>query len=334
MKKRSLLPILLCALLLCLLSLVLSLLVGSTPISPIALFHALCGEEGYESVRTVLLYVRLPRTLGALIAGAGLALSGTLLQSVLSNPLAAPGTIGVNAGAGFACVLCLAFCPSPHLFMPLFAFIGATAALLLILPIARMAGKGGGSLILAGVAVSALFQSGISLANALDTDLLVSYTAFSIGGLSSLQTRTLIAPAAIIACCALLALLLSRRIGALSLGDECASSLGVRVSLLRTASLLLASLSAAAAVSFAGLLGFIGLIVPHLARLLAPSRSVFERVLLSLPIGASVLLLADVLSRILFAPSDIPVGIVTAFVGTPIFFLILIGKRKGGSIHD
>ncbi len=334
MKKRPLLPILLCTLLLCLASLLLSLLIGSTWISPIALFRALCGENGYESARAVLLYVRLPRTLGALIAGAGLALSGTLLQSVLSNPLASPGTIGVNAGAGFACILCLAFCPSPHLFMPIFAFVGAAAALMLILPIARLAGKGSGSLILAGVAISALFQSGISLANALDTDLLISYSAFSIGGLSSLQTGRLLAPAVIVACCALLALLLSRRIGALALGDECASSLGIRVSLLRTVSLLLASLSAAAAVSFAGLLGFVGLIVPHLARLLSPSRSVFERVALSLPLGASVLLLADVLGRVLFAPSDIPVGIVTAFIGAPIFFLILIGRRKGGAAID
>ncbi len=334
MKKKPLLPILLCSVICCLLAMILSLTVGSTPISPTALFRALCGEKGYESVRTVLLYVRLPRTLGALIAGAGLALSGTLLQSVLSNPLASPSTIGVNSGAGLACVLCLAFCPSPHLFMPLFAFVGATVALMLILPIARLAGRGSGSLILAGVAISALFQSGISLANTLNTDLFVSYNAFSVGGLSSLQTGRLLAPAVMITCCAVLSLLLSRRIGALSLGDDCAASLGVRVQLLRTVSLLLASLSAAAAVSFAGLLGFIGLIVPHLARLLSPSRSVFERIALSLPLGASVLLIADILGRVLFAPSDIPVGIVTAVVGAPIFFLILIGRRKGGTPND
>ena len=334
MKRKTAILRPLCIAFLLLAACILSLALGSLSLSPRALLYALQGKDGYESARVILLHIRLPRMLGAILSGVGLALSGTLLQNVLGNPLASPNTVGVNAGAGLSCIVCLALCASPTLFMPFFAFIGAMAALLLILPAAHAFGGARSSLILSGIAVTTLLQSLISLSVTLDPELFSSYSGFSMGSLAALQLHQLPLPALLVVTCALFALLLSRKLTALTLGDEVAASLGVRTKLLRTAALAIASLSAAAAVSFAGLLGFIGLIVPHAARAVAPSQSVRTQILYAMPLGALTVLLADLAGRTLFAPSEIPVGIITALVGAPAFFFLLLNKRKEGAHRD
>lgn len=306
---------------------VLGCLWGSTSLSPAELWQGLTLREGAESASLILYRLRLPRVAAAALAGVGLSLSGVLLQCVTGNPLAAPGIIGVNSGAGFACILTLALFPSLSRFVPLFAFGGALLTTLLILAIARCISATPTTVILSGVAVTALLNAGISLLGLFDTDVLVSYNAFSVGGVRGVQAQQLLLPTVIICAALALSLLLAGRIHLLCLGREMAAGLGVRVNLLTAVCLLCASAAAGAAVSFAGLLGFVGLVVPHMAR-----RMVGEHPARLLPcsacLGAAIVTLADLLGRVLAAPTEIPVGILMAFVGAPFFFLLLWKRRE------
>lgn len=302
------------------LSILLSLLAGSVTLSPEALWHP-------ESMaRVILLSIRLPRTLGALIAGVGLSLSGVLLQNVMGNPLAGPNTIGVNAGAGLG-VLCCMLTGGSLLLTPLAAFAGAFATAVLILYLSKNAGGGKGTVVLAGIACTTLFQALISFGLRLDEDVLQMYNDFSVGSLSGVSFARLWLPAVLVLLCLLTAALLWRPITALSLGDFTASSLGVRLQLMRGICLLLAALSAAAVISFAGLLGFVGLVVPHIARKLS-GASLRHQLATAPLVGGIVMLLADTAGRTLFLPSEVSVGILTALVGAPFFFWLLLRRRN------
>lgn len=310
-----------------LLAFLLSLALGSSGIPLSDLLGGLFARPGYETEAAILLYIRLPRTLAALLAGAALSLSGVLLQHVLTNPLASPNTVGVNAGAGFFTILHLSLFPAAAALLPLAALLGAFLTALLVVTIARAAGGGRGTVILSGIICSSLFGAGISFFSILDTDILSQYSAFSIGGFAGVRSEALTLPAILTVLTLLTALLLTPRIAALSLGDSVASSLGIRTRALRTVVLLLAAASAAAAISFSGLLGFVGLAVPHITRRLTGEG--LRRELAVAPLlGALLLLLADLAARTLFAPSEIPVGILTTTLGAP-FFLILLIKRRG-----
>ncbi|MBR6727266.1 MAG: iron ABC transporter permease, partial [Clostridia bacterium] len=245
---------------------------------------------------------------------------------VTDNPLAAPGVLGLNAGAGFFVILTLAVAPSAHLLLPFSAFAGAMLAALLILSLSARFGFDKLTLMLGGVALSALFGAGISFISVLDTDALASYTDFSVGGLQYVFLSDLALPAPIIGVCFVGALLLSRRLQLFCLGDSLAVSLGVNVKRVRLLALILAAASAAAAVSFAGLLGYVGLLVPHITRRL--TRNSARRELLLSPIGGAILLTgADLAGRLLFAPSELPVGILTALLGVPFFLILLLGRK-------
>mgnify|MGYP002587370077 CR=1 FL=1 len=304
---------------------VLSLRLGSAHLSWSAFFGGLFHQKGFETETLILYAVRLPRLTAAVLAGAGLSVSGVLLQSVTGNDLASPGIIGVSSGAGFMVILCLSFFPAAFVFVPAAAF-GTT---LLILTAANKIGGGKQTFILAGIAFTAILNAAISFLSLLDTDVLTAYNYFSVGGLSGVQTKSLIVPGAVIFVCIGLCLCLARRINLLCLGDGLASSLGVRVRLLRTVCLILASASAGAVVSFAGLLGFVGLVIPHIARRLFGMNT--KRLLAAAPIlGAVLVLLGDLLGRVALAPTEIPVGIVMSAIGAPFFFGLLL-KKSGGN---
>lgn len=283
--------------------------------------------DGFTTQTLILRSSRLPRLFGGIVAGMGLALAGTLLQRVTDNPLASPNLLGVNAGAGFSVLLLLVLFPTFSVFLPLSAFLGALLTSLLILSIARQNGMGKTTIVLTGVALSALFQAGISFLSKVDPDALVSYTDFSIGGLYGLKTSEILFPALLVFVCFVCAVLLAKKLSLFCLGDTLATSLGVNVKRVRFFTLVLASASAAAAVSFAGLIGFVGLIVPHLARKLVKGNTLKE-ILLSPLLGASLLLLADLLARTLFAPTEIPVGVFTALLGVPFFFALVLKRRN------
>ena len=309
-----------------LLTFTLALRFGSTGMSNAAFFGGLFRRTGYESHTLILYKLRLPRALAGVLAGAGLATAGTLLQQATDNPLAAPNVLGINAGAGFFVILSLTCFPTAFALRPLAAFCGALLCGALILALSARAGLGRTAVVLCGVALSALFGAGISFFSLLDADVLASYTDFSIGGLRGVTLRELILPAAVILFVLLASLLLCPSLRLLCLGDTLATSLGVRVRRVRLLALVLACASAAAAVSFAGLLGFVGLIVPHVARRLARYH-LPEELLLSPVLGATLLLLADLVGRVVLAPTEIPVGIFTALLGVPFFLYLLLQRR-------
>jgi len=161
----------------------------------------------------------------------------------------------------------------------------------------------------------------------LDADVLASYNYFSIGGFAGVRLESMIVPAVIIFICFIVSLVLSHRIDLFCLGDSIASSVGVRVKALRMVCLICASASAASVVSFAGLLGFVGLIVPHIARRLVGNNTKYLLIASAL-IGSVLVVLADLVGRILFRPTEIPVGIVMALLGAPFFFVLLLKGRK------
>ena len=251
-----------------------------------------------------------------------------LLQTVTNNELCAPSIIGVNAGAGFFVMLTLCLFPMLWKLLPMAAFLGALLTAFAVLSVTRLNGNRTQktTLVLAGVALSSLLNAGISFLSLKYPDTLSSYTAFSVGGFSGVQMKQLGIPSAFIAILFLIALFAAPKIHMLCLGDEAAASLGVNVRRIRNLSVIIASGLCAAVVSFAGLLGFAGLIVPHIVRRIY-GGGLRAQLCLSSMFGALIVALSDLIGRIIFSPWELPAGIIMAFIGAP-FFLYLIVRRK------
>ena len=315
----------LCLLLLCVL--LLSLRFGSSGMDWQSFFGGLLRQEGFEAQSVILYSLRLPRLLQGVLAGIGLSVSGVLLQSVTGNDLASPNIIGVNAGAGFAVILILSYFPAAVMGLPLAAFLGAFLTTLAIMGIANRVDSSKATVILAGIAVQAVLSAGISFFSLLDTDVLVSYNYFSVGGLSNSSTDLLWLPGTIIFLGLAVSLAFSGKIQLLCLGDSMALSLGVKVKQVRMLCLVCASASAAAVVSVAGLLGFVGLMVPHISRKLAGTQTA-PLLAVSAAVGSILVLTADLVGRTAFAPSEVPVGIVMSLIGAPFFFILLMRRRS------
>lgn len=275
----------------------------------------------------ILLLARLPRTLAALLAGVALAAAGAMIQTVLDNPMAGPSIIGVNSGAGFAAVLFLAFVPEKITFLPLAAFLGALLCMLLVSFAARKTGASRTTLILSGVAINALLGAASDAVTTLVPDALIGASSFRIGSFASVSTKVLLPALILVAAALILSLCLRGELEVLSLGDDTAKSLGLNASRTRFLLLLLAAALAGASVSIAGLLGFVGLIVPHALRLLLRGNL---RLLIpaSALYGGAFVLFTDTICRIVFSPYEFPVGIAMAFFGAPLF-LYLLFRRKG-----
>lgn len=308
-------------------STVAALLVGPSSVSLQELWALITGGPISQTAQSILLNVRLPRVLAALLAGAALAVSGALLQAVLDNPLASPNIIGINSGAGLAVLLISSFFPSLFALQPLAAFVGALITACIIFCISVGAGTSRLTVILAGIALSTVFGAGMNTVLIINPDAYVGASSFLVGGLSGVLMQNLVWPCVYIVAGLFFALMLSGRLNIMQLGDASAHSLGMHVSRWRMTYLGLAALLAGAAVSFAGLLGFVGLIVPHLMRFFVghDNRKVLP---LSAAFGAAFVVCCDLCSRVLFAPYELPVGILMAFLGGP-FFIYLIIKNKG-----
>ena len=320
-KKISFLVILL---ILCIFA---GILLGSVHISPVSVLRCLAGLDRDSTTYILVTTVRLPRVAGACLAGMGLAAAGVILQSVMNNSLASPNTIGVNSGAGFAVMLTLMLGGGYTSTAPA-AFAGALATTLVIFSLAYLADSSRTTIILAGITVSGFLNAGINTIKLLDTDITVNLTAFMIGSLSGLTFDSLRFPAAAIIAALFLSLFLTKALIVLGLGDDIARSLGLNVTFVRLALLVLSSILSGCVVSYAGLLSFVGLIVPHICRRLFGNDA---RYLLpcSVLLGACFVLICDILGRILFAPFELPAGVLMSFVGGP-FFLYLLFKKKGG----
>ena len=305
-----------------------SLLAGSVKVTAQEVIAALVGQDRTSTAARIILYSRLPRVCASLLAGASLAVSGMVIQTVLNNPLASPSIIGVNSSAGFAVALVCAIVPTAQKYTPLVSFVGALAGVLLVMALSQSTVAARITVVLAGVAISNLFSAGIDAVVTLVPDALNSVTDFRIGGFSGVTMAQLAPAAGIILVSLLILLSLSQQLDILALGSDTAQSLGLAVRPMRIVFLVLAAALAGAAVSFSGLLGFIGLIVPHIMRKLVGEES---GVLLvsSCFGGAFFVTVCDLIARVIFAPFEIPVGIVLAFAGAP-FFLWLLFKQRGG----
>ncbi len=323
--------------LLTMLAALLSLSLGIVQLTPMQVLRILGSGERDSLEARILFYSRLPRTLGCLLCGAALAMSGAVIQSVLRNPLAAPNVIGVNAGAGFAAALCCALFPYSPTVVPAAAFLGALGGVLLVLAIGEKTGASRLTLILSGIAVSAMFTGGIDLVITLAPDALTGYTDFRVGTFSSVTMARVQPAAAVILPAAVLVCLMARSAEILSLGDDTARSLGLRIRPVRILLLAAAAALTGAAVTIAGLIGFVGLLVPHTVRGVTKGE-LFPLFLCSALGGACFITICDLASRTLFLPYEIPVGIILSLLGGPFFLWLILGTghdrlRKGGHRH-
>lgn len=298
---------------------------GAVKISPSEIINTILFDEGTVNYQ-IIWNVRLPRTITASLVGTCLALSGCILQGVMRNPLASPNIIGVSSGAGLMTLVVLIIFPDYYYLAPLGAFAGALLATLFIYFLAWKEGAATTRLILAGVAVSSLLGAGNNAIMTLYPDKVSGVIGFMVGGLSSTNWNhvDMIFPYAIVGM--ILLLLISNKLNILMLGDEVATGLGLNVEGTRFFFIIVSSLLAGAAVSVVGLLGFVGLIVPHITRLFIGSD---YRYLLPATIftGSAVVVLCDTLARVMFAPLEIPVGIIMSALGAP-FFLYLLRRKK------
>ena len=312
-----------------LLSAAVSVCLGRYPISPreaAAILFSAGAADGVQ--QSLLLYDRLPRIVLALLVGGCLSAAGAAYQSVFQNPMAAPDILGASSGAGFGAALAILLGLGRSGVMGL-AFAAGLGAVALVLCIGRrVRGKQGLGLILAGIMVSSLASSATSfLKLAADpAEKLPAITYWLMGSLNGRPWRELL-PAAIPMALGLAGLMgLRWRVNLLTLDDAEARAMGVHVPRLRTAVVLCATLVTAASVSVSGMIGWVGLVIPHLARRLVGSN---EQYLLpaSALLGASFLLWADDLARVLFT-AEIPVGILTALIGAPFFLSLMLGKGE------
>ena len=303
---------------------VVSVMKGSVEIPVQEILSALMGQ-GAGIHEQILMNIRLPRTLVAALVGINLALSGAILQAVMKNPLADPHIIGISSGAGLMGILVMLVLPDLGWLITPAAFAGAMGAAMLIYILAWKNGIRPIRIILAGVAVSAFLGAGISALMIFYSDRVHSALMWMVGGLSarSWPHVTMLWPYTLVG--GSLALLSARHLNILQLGDELAKGLGLRVELTRLLLTAVASLLAASAVSVVGLLGFVGLIVPHAARLMVGSD---YRYLLpaSALLGAAGVTFSDTFARTAFAPVELPVGILMAVLGAP-FFLFLLRRE-------
>ncbi len=318
------LPLLAAHLLLALVSLAAALVYGSVPLDAAALGRALIGS-GDDLAHTLLWDVRLPRALSAFAVGGALAIAGALMQALLRNPLADPYILGVSGGGAAAALLALLVGLS-GLWLTGAAFAGSLLSMLLVFALARGAGSWTTTrLLLTGVVVAAGWGALISLILALSPDSTLRGMLFWLMGDFAYAQHPLPALLAVTLGLAI-GMALARDLNVLARGELQASALGVAVAPLHGGLYVLASLLTAVAVTTAGSVGFVGLIVPHLIRLVAGGD---HRLLLPAAalLGGSLLTLADTLARTVLAPQQLPVGVITALVGVPVFLYLL--NRRG-----
>ncbi|NTU88851.1 MAG: iron ABC transporter permease [Actinobacteria bacterium] len=311
-----------------------ALFIGRYYISPADTLNALAGVVGlnrYEAaseVATLVVNVRLPRALGAAFVGMALAASGTAFQSIFKNPLTDSGLLGVSNGAGFGAAFAIVFLGG-GMFVYSGAFIFGVIAVVVTYWIARIyRGTPSIMLILGGVIVSSVFSSLLSLMKYVaDTDTqLPSIVYWLMGSVSSVGYESFWALIPIVLGCTIL-LTMSWRIDALSMGDKEARSLGVNVRAEKAVIIGAATLATAGAVCLSGAIGWVGLVIPHIGRMLTGNDN--TRLLpVSMAIGSSFLVIVDTVSRTVW-PSEVPLGIITALIGAP-FFVHLLKKTKGG----
>jgi iron complex transport system permease protein len=302
--------------------------IGAVPIGPGDVVGALFGRDDVNG--TIIRQLRLPRVLGAALVGGALAGSGVLLQGLLRNPLADPFVTGTQAGASLGAVIAVSLGASAVV-VPIASFVGAMLAIALVWRLARLGGRTTVlTVLLAGVVLT-------SFAGAVITLILTSGDRLSLrlravlgwlqGGVSVISWNELAVATVVVGAGVTLALFLAPRIDAYAFGEETAAALGIDLDRTTGAVLATTALLTGAAVSIAGLVGFVGLVVPHALRFVLGATH--RRLLIAaLPAGAAVLVLADLGARTILAPAELPAGVITGVVGAPFFLALLVRSRS------
>lgn len=309
-------------------SVLLSVRLGSVPLTTAEVLAAL-GGNGDPVVQDIVLRLRLPRVFLGVLVGGGLAIAGATFQALLRNPLAEPYILGISGGASVGAVLVLAFgwVAAGSWALPLAAFVGALVAIVLVFRVATATGRAMDVrvLLLAGVVVAAFFSACIAFILAISPARTVqSAVLWIMGSLAGATWRSVLLTAVYTTPAVLLLIAMARPLNLLAIGEETAHHLGADVERVKRISLVVAALITASGVAVAGVIGFVGLVVPHAVRLVVGSD---HRALLPLSFlaGAAFLTLADLGARLALAPTEIPIGVITAFVGVP-FFLVLLRR--------
>ncbi|MFN4353642.1 FecCD family ABC transporter permease [Parvibaculum sp.] len=318
---------------------VIALATGAVPIAFTDVLRALAGVEVGERSAAIIQSIRLPRALLAMLAGMALAGAGAAFQGLFQNPLADPSLIGVSGGAALGAVFiivlgsvlvgALPFLASPWL-LPIAAFAGGLAATFAIQGLAQLQGHAAtATLLLAGIAINALTGALTGLLVYISNDTqLRDFTFWSMGSLASGGWHAVTAAAIPILLALGVLLSRARALNAMLLGEREALHLGVPVQRLKHAVMVASALAVSSAVAFCGIIAFVGIVVPHVVRLIAGPD---HRIVLpgSMLAGAALLLVADSFARVIVAPAELPIGLVTAAIGSPFFLWLLIRKRRG-----
>ncbi|KGM95676.1 iron ABC transporter permease [Clostridium novyi A str. 4552] len=299
--------------------------IGSVSISVKEIIDTFLGH-GNEINESIIMDMRLPRIIIAVFVGAGLSISGALLQSIMNNPLADPGITGVSSGASLLAITVMLYFPNLHGILPLMAFLGAILACMMVFILSWDKGLNPMRVILSGVAVNAVFVGATSLLSILNSDKIQGILLWINGSIAYkgwTEVKYLV-PYSIIGI--ILSLLCAKGANLLALGDDVATNLGVNVTKTRFLVALVAVFLAGVSTSVVGIIGFIGLIVPHICRLILGYDYKYL-IPMSAIMGGILLLLADTLARFVARPVELPVGILMAMLGGP-FFLFLLRRRK------
>jgi iron complex transport system permease protein len=320
---------------------VVGVLVGAVGLSPGAVLRELADRlplvrvrSGLSEQETAILWeLRVPRVLLGGLVGAALAMAGAAYQGVFRNPLADPYLLGVAAGAGVGATVAVAYAPGalswPVDPRPLAAFAGALGAGVMTYALGRSATqtRTAATLVLAGVAVASFLTAVQTFLQQRESETLREVYAWILGTLGTVGWREVALILPYVAASGVVLVLHRRLLDVMSLGDEQADTLGIRAARVRLWVMVAATLGTAAAVAVSGLIGFVGIIVPHTVRLLFGSS--YRLVLpLSIVFGAAFMILADLLARTALAPAELPIGVVTAFFGAPFFLLVLRRARR------
>ncbi|MFX0547725.1 FecCD family ABC transporter permease [Hathewaya histolytica] len=319
--------IVLCIIVLAILS-ILTIGIGSADISIGNIIDIFLGK-GDEINASIVMDMRLPRIILAIFVGASLSISGVLLQAVMGNPLADPGITGVSSGASLAAILVMIYFPHLYRILPLVAFLGAILACVMVFALSWDNGLNSLRIILAGVAVNAIFLGATSLMSILNSDKIQGVLLWINGSLAYRGWREVkyIVPYTLIGI--ILSFLCIKGANILALGDDVATNLGLNVNRTRIFISLVAVFLAGISTSVVGIIGFIGLIVPHICRLIIGSDHKFL-IPMSSVVGAILLLLTDTMARFIARPIELPVGVIMSMVGGP-FFLFLLRRRKSNA---
>lgn len=307
---------------------IISIGVGKYPISLQEIFNIILGNEVRDMTSNVFYTLRLPRTMMVLLAGVGLSVSGSVYQTIFKNPLATPDIIGVSSGANLGAAIAIVFFAGSTISITAFAFLGGLCAVFIALTLTKLCkNRSISTFVLAGIVVSSLAQGFIMFLKYIaDPEReLAAIEFWTMGSFASITGNKLISILPYFTIGILVLFLLRWQINVLSLSDEEAKSLGVKVNTIRVIVIIAATLVVASIVSVTGFISFIGLIGPHIARMLTKKND-FNTTILSALVGAIILLVADILARSI-ASSEIPISILTTFIGSP-FLAYLMSRLK------